>query len=158
MVVEERYFWVCTFTLHDESRIWWAYFKDRQEVDDFFARIIEILPCIIITRLQECVDGLTAGKAYYHHCMSSQIRANEKCRRAKIRLTYLGQPAPISRDFLPSFFIDLRKFPVCFQCAPSLPLIEELMEFARHHRHGAKYIPREQTAVAIPGSEGLTTP
>lgn len=58
MVVEEQYLRVCTFTLHGESRIWRAYIKDRQEVNAFFARIIEILPCIIITGLQKYKEEL----------------------------------------------------------------------------------------------------
>jgi hypothetical protein len=121
---EERYLWLCEFRLHGEERIWWAYFKDQQEVEEFFQLIVEILPCIVFGRLEALVGGFCVGLRHFYYRLSDYLRAEEERKRYKLKLhAKFGQPAPLARTLLVSFLRDLPQERCCAECAPMLSVM-----------------------------------
>jgi hypothetical protein len=152
MVIEERYLWFCEFRFHEQGYGWLGYFKDVWEVDAFFEKIAGLLPCLKITLLGEFEEGLTLFQDFYYYRLSSQLKANEERRLNKLKPPLYGQPAPIKRDYLSSFLFGLRKIHPCPQCAPSLPVVEEIRAAARGKRRNLTLCASEKNRRHLFGS------
>jgi len=135
MASVERFLWLCVFSLHDEERLWRASFKDQQEVEDFFAHVSGLFPCLTVRDLKELKRGALFGPAYFHYRLSDYVQAEKVRKLHKIRLhTNPGQPAPLTRDLLSSFvfYLPVRRF--CAQCLPAAPIVQEIAAAARSKR------------------------
>lgn len=142
----ERFLWLCVFSLHDEERLWWAYFKDQQEVEDFFAHISGLFPCLTVSCLKELKRGVLFGPTCFHYRLSDYVWAEKTRKLNRIRLhTNLGQPAPLTRDLLSSFVFYLPDKRFCAQCMPTAPLVQEIAATARSKRRS------RELALLVPG-------
>lgn len=142
----ERFLWLCVFSLHDEERLWWAYFKDQQEVEGFFAHIRGLFPCLTVSYLKELKGGALFGPAYFHYRLSDYGQAEKVRKLNRIRLhANLGQPAPLTRDLLSSFvfYLPVKRF--CAQCMPAAPIVQEIATSARSKRRS------REPALLVPG-------
>jgi hypothetical protein len=124
MASEERYLWMFEFGYHGEERLWWAYFKDEQEVREFLTRLMDALPCVQMKQFEEYERGLMLyPNDFYAHQASAQERTDAK-RKAGTRKRdeRLFPLAPISCEYLDSFIAGLGDAQPCEVCA-GLPIL-----------------------------------
>lgn len=141
---EERYLWFCQFQYHGQGHLWWAYFKDQQEVESCLKRVRELLPCLEITLLEEQPEGLAMANDYLYYRLSRPREEIVRCKRERIRMTFRMSPAPIKRDSVTAFLCSLDKLRFCARCEPTFPQVRAIVAAARR-----KKVPERQ-----PGSVG----
>ncbi len=118
MASEERYLWSLTYQLHGVNRIWWAYFRDRQEAEAEIGELTRRFPCLQVGTLQEEPGGmLFAHRYYYHHVCSSQRKTDLLlAQKARLRNNLFVAPAPIACDYQTSFVRGVGKDGCCALC------------------------------------------
>ena len=140
MASEEKYLWVFTYRFHEENRIWWAYFRDKQEAEACIERLMGLFPCAKMLSLGEQVQGLRLEPYYYHYHYSNQQYADaldKKVARERDKRTF--PLAPLASDYLSSFVVDVNNIKPCSKCEwPSLELVQPLPVLSRRGWDGRR--------------------
>jgi hypothetical protein len=118
MASEEQYLWVFTFELHDEKRLWWAYFHTEQEAEAWMAGIMRRFPCLQAGAMEEQPEGLWFLFLFCHHAFSNQkLTDRMHPRQARKRDDAYCPLAPHRADYLTSFALSLDGARLCERCA-----------------------------------------
>jgi hypothetical protein len=118
MASEEQYLWVFTFELHDEKRLWWAYFQNEQEAEAWMEEVMCRFPCLQAGAMEEQPEGLWFMYLFCHHACSNQKLADRMHpKQARKRDEAYCPLAPLSADHLTSFALGLDGAQLCECCA-----------------------------------------